>query len=129
MEPRFFERALITGITGSAGSYMAEYIVRNHENVSVHGIARWDNNTAHQNLAHIYDRVSVSDLKIAPQRIALPDVPTPTSPALTEFFYPGSHTIAEQIGEMMNIPIDTSPLKKQSFASHDVPGDWFKGPF
>jgi len=69
-----------------------------------------------------------SDLRCAPQRIALPDVPTPSSPALTENFYPGSDTIAERVAQMMNIDVDTSKLA-ESNTPHDIPGDWFKGPF
>ena len=69
-----------------------------------------------------------SDLRCAPQRIALPDIPTPTSPALTEKFYPGSITIAERIAQMMNLDIDTEKLD-ESTTPHDIPGEWFKGPF
>jgi acetoin:2,6-dichlorophenolindophenol oxidoreductase subunit beta len=69
-----------------------------------------------------------SNLKTAPRRIASPDVPTPSSYALTKNFYPESHTIAEQIGQLMNISVDTSTLSNSS-QPHDVPGEWFKGPF
>lgn len=34
-------RVLITGVTGSGGSYLAEHIVEAHPKVSVHGISRW----------------------------------------------------------------------------------------
>ena len=69
-----------------------------------------------------------TDLRCAPQRIALPDIPTPTSPALTEKFYPGSITIVERIAQMMNLDIDTEKLD-ESTTPHDIPGEWFKGPF
>jgi acetoin:2,6-dichlorophenolindophenol oxidoreductase subunit beta len=69
-----------------------------------------------------------NDLRCAPQRIALPDIPTPTSPALTEKFYPGSITIVERIAQMMNLDIDTEKLD-ESTTPHDIPGEWFKGPF
>lgn len=45
-----FKRILITGINGSAGSYLAEYIVENHPEVEVHGIARW-HSTSFSNIA------------------------------------------------------------------------------
>ena len=32
---------LITGITGFAGSHLAEYILAHHPGVQVHGIIRW----------------------------------------------------------------------------------------
>lgn len=37
---RSFKRALITGISGSGGSYLAEYIIKNHPKTNVFGIYR-----------------------------------------------------------------------------------------
>ena len=34
-------KVLITGITGNVGSHLADYILNNHQNVELHGIARW----------------------------------------------------------------------------------------
>lgn len=34
-------RVLITGISGSGGSYLADYVVENHPEVEVHGLSRW----------------------------------------------------------------------------------------
>jgi len=34
-------RVLITGITGFAGSHLAEYILANHPDVAVYGTYRW----------------------------------------------------------------------------------------
>lgn len=34
-------RVLITGITGSGGSYLAEHILRHEKGVAVHGLSRW----------------------------------------------------------------------------------------
>ena len=51
--------ALITGITGSGGSYLAEYIVQNNPQVSVHGVGRWHSTTTLDNLSAIR-----SDIKI-----------------------------------------------------------------
>ncbi len=45
MQERRFKRALITGIGGSGGSYLAEYIVQNHPQVEVHGLTRWHSTT------------------------------------------------------------------------------------
>ena len=67
-----------------------------------------------------------SSLKTAPKRIALPDIPTPTSFGLTKDFYPGAQEILEAVSCMMNITIEhTFPSERP----HDVPGDWFTGPF
>ena len=52
-ERRRFRRVLITGIAGSGGSYLAEYIVEHHPEVEVHGICRWHSTTSTDNLAAI----------------------------------------------------------------------------
>ena len=67
-------------------------------------------------------------LKNPPKRIALPDVPTPTSFSLTKNFYPGSKEIADTILNILRKKINTTELSKDR-KFHDVPGDWFKGPF
>ena len=53
------ETVLITGITGSGGSYLAEYVVENHPEFEVHGIARWHSTSNSKNLQLISDRVKV----------------------------------------------------------------------
>ena len=45
-----FKNVLITGIGGSAGSYLAEYIVENHPEVKVSGIVRWHTEPSLKNL-------------------------------------------------------------------------------
>lgn len=56
-----FERVLITGITGSGGSYLAEHIVAEQPGTEVHGIARWHSTTTRDNLASLRDRVHVHE--------------------------------------------------------------------
>lgn len=51
-----FKRVLITGIGGSGGSYLAEYIVDHHPDVEVHGLSRW-HSTTQNNLFAIAPRV------------------------------------------------------------------------
>ena len=68
-------------------------------------------------------------LKQAPRRLALPDIPTPTSLALTKVFYKRAEDIADVVGSMVGKDLDTSIIKIQRKFLHDVPGDWFKGPF
>jgi len=53
-------RALITGIAGSAGSYLAEHIVNHHPEVEVHGISRWHSAMA-DNLSAIRSKVQVHE--------------------------------------------------------------------
>ncbi len=68
-------------------------------------------------------------LKTAPRRLTLPDFPSPTSPALTEKFYPRAEDVAKMVGEMLGKKLDISSIVKARKTPHDVPGDWFKGPF
>ena len=48
---------LITGIQGSGGSYLAEYLVKKHPEVEVHGCARWHSTTSGANLNAIKDKI------------------------------------------------------------------------
>jgi pyruvate dehydrogenase E1 component beta subunit len=68
-------------------------------------------------------------LKQAPRRLTLPDFPSPSSPALTEKFYPRAEDIAAAVGAMLGRPVDARPIVASRKSPHDVPGDWFKGPF
>jgi len=51
---------LITGITGSGGSYLADYILENHK-VGVHGICRWHSTATFTNIEHIKDRITLHE--------------------------------------------------------------------
>ena len=80
----------------------------------------------------IISRVSTNcfeALKQAPRRLTLPDIPTPTSLALTKVFYKRAEDIGDVVGSMLGKDLDTSALQLQRKFLHDVPGDWFKGPF
>jgi GDP-4-dehydro-6-deoxy-D-mannose reductase len=59
-----FERALITGIAGSGGSYLAEHIVNHWPSVAVYGFSRWHSTTASDNLQAIRDRVTVYEVDL-----------------------------------------------------------------
>ncbi len=56
-------KVLITGITGFAGSHLADYILENHQDVEVFGIVRWRSRM--DNILHIQDRIKSveADLK------------------------------------------------------------------
>ena len=58
---RTINRALITGIAGSGGSYLAEYIAENHPDVELHGISRWHSTTTPKNREAIGDKVTVHE--------------------------------------------------------------------
>lgn len=91
--------------------------------------------TANQTLSiasEIIARVSMEmfhELKAPPVRIALPDYPTPTSPSLTEGYYKRAEDIIDAASIMLNKSLDTTKLIQSRKSPHDVPGDWFKGPF
>ncbi len=58
---RFFQkgyvmRVLITGITGFAGSHLADFILENKD-VELYGIVRWRSRT--ENIAHIWDKLKI----------------------------------------------------------------------
>lgn len=55
------QRVLITGIAGSGGSYLAEYLVKNHPEVKVHGISRWHSTISEDNLSAIRNSVTVHE--------------------------------------------------------------------
>lgn len=57
MENRNVKRVIITGISGSGGSYLAEYIVNNHPEVELHGISRWHSTSVNRNLKNIMDKI------------------------------------------------------------------------
>ena len=67
------------------------------------------------------------ELRQAPRRLATPNFPTPTSITLTKNFYKISKDIVTAIGEMMGVFIQAE--EEPEGYLHDVPGNWFKGPF
>lgn len=68
-------------------------------------------------------------LNKAPSKITMPDVPEPTSFGLTKNFYPCAADIANEILKILGID-GLDPYKELLKTSpHDIPGDWFKGPF
>ena len=56
-------RVLITGITGFAGSHLADYILKNHPDIEVFGIVRWRSRM--DNILHIQNKITTleADLK------------------------------------------------------------------
>jgi pyruvate dehydrogenase E1 component beta subunit len=69
------------------------------------------------------------DLRAAPRRLAMPDVPEATSPALTQHYHVRAEHIAAALGELVGRPVESASLAAARNHPHDVPGDWFKGPF
>ena len=80
--------------------------------------------------SEIISQVSINcfnNLKTAPQKLCLPDIPTPTSFALTKYYYKNVPDIINSVLFILNKKL----LSKSNTSDHlhDVPGDWFKGPF
>jgi len=62
------------------------------------------------------------------RRIGLPDIPSPSSPALSKGYYPRAKNICQMIEEMLSVKIDISAFEEEMLP-HDVPDPFFKGPF
>jgi len=52
-------RVLITGITGFAGSHLADYILQNHPGAEVHGLVRWRSRL--ENILHLKDKIKLNE--------------------------------------------------------------------
>lgn len=68
-------------------------------------------------------------LKAAPRRVALPDHPTPTSPALAAGYYPRSAHIVAEVLRGFGRPVDAALFAVPAGTRLDVPDRSFKGPF
>jgi pyruvate dehydrogenase E1 component beta subunit len=69
-----------------------------------------------------------ASLKCAPRVVAMPDIPEPTSFGLTKGFHVGSQNIAKAVTDLCGRG-DISHDTFQEPDDHDIPGNWFKGPF
>lgn len=63
-----------------------------------------------------------------PVKLAMPDVPEPTSYSLTKNFYITSLDIINKVLDSLKLD-KTISRKYKNPKVHDVPGDWFTGPF
>lgn len=68
-------------------------------------------------------------LTAPPRRVGLPHVPTPTSPALADHFYPGARDIAEAALATFDSPRALPPEETHRHGWRDVPGNQFEGPY
>ncbi|MBT5303711.1 MAG: alpha-ketoacid dehydrogenase subunit beta, partial [Candidatus Scalindua sp.] len=68
-------------------------------------------------------------LRRPPARIALADFPAPTTTSLTERYYKRAEDIVITVGKMLGKKLDIKEILNSRKSPHDVPGDWFKGPF
>lgn len=69
-------------------------------------------------------------LKAPPMRMGQPDFPSPASFGLTKEYYKRSEDIAKTIYKVIkNRELNIDNFIGQRKVQHDVPGEWFKGPF
>lgn len=70
-------------------------------------------------------------LRRPPLRIALPDIPVPTSPHLTRNYYPDALQLARAIAAQLGAPVPDAALAAHLARDtpHDVPQREFRGPF
>jgi acetoin:2,6-dichlorophenolindophenol oxidoreductase subunit beta len=64
-----------------------------------------------------------------PQRLGLPDVPTPTSPALSNHYYPQAESIIRRVLKMLEKNDPGTAIPKLHDGPLDVPDMSFTGPF
>jgi pyruvate/2-oxoglutarate/acetoin dehydrogenase E1 component len=70
-----------------------------------------------------------SSLKAAPRMLALPHIPTPTSPALADLYYPVARDIAAQVLEMLGSDRQLPPPAPDKRKWMDVPDPAYTGPY
>lgn len=68
-------------------------------------------------------------LKNAPVRVALPDCPTPTSPALANHYYPRAVHLMAAARKMLGLKVADTIFQESSPIPLDVPDKGFTGPF
>ena len=68
-------------------------------------------------------------IKAPPKRLALPDCPTPTSPALAKYLYIRDVHIYTAVKKMLGYEVDRSILEPDDSILYDVPDSTFIGPF
>ncbi len=68
-------------------------------------------------------------LKTKPVRITVPDISEPASYGLTKYYYENKKSILKKIENMLKIKIKIKKDDVKVKQHHDVPGNWFKGPF
>ncbi|WP_019939033.1 alpha-ketoacid dehydrogenase subunit beta [Bordetella sp. FB-8] len=71
----------------------------------------------------------MGSLKLAPARLAMPDVPEPTSFGMTKGFYVRAGDVAHKVLDMLALERGDVDAHLVEPIPHDVPGAWFTGPF
>ena len=88
--------------------------------------------TANESLsiAHlIFYKISKVSTGINQEVLTMPDTPEPTSYFLTKNFYIDAIKIIEKLQTLLKKDLSLAKKEFSSNKHHDVPGEWFKGPF
>ena len=80
-------------------------------------------------LVSIVARGAHGSLKSAPELVASPECPTPTSPALSAQYYPRAPHIVAAVRRTLGLPVDTSLTAVPQGVELDKPDPAFTGPF
>jgi len=88
----------------------------------------WTNYGVTAEIMALVTEQAFSKLKCAPRRVALPDVPTPTSHAVAQYYYPRATDLYRVACDLLEIDYQCpeTPLKSTQL---DVPDKTFTGPF
>lgn len=73
--------------------------------------------------------VAFDSLRAAPRRVGLPPIPTPTTPALADLYYPVARDIARTALEVLGSSRTLPPDEKPAGHRKDVPDPSFTGPY
>ena len=95
---------------------------------STNSVMKLSYESANARLSKCLNESKVYVVKSFPKKIAMPDVTEPTSYGLTKNFYIRANKIADEVLLMLKIKKNKNLNLKEPIP-HDVPGDWFKGPF
>lgn len=80
-------------------------------------------------LVSVVSRGAHASLEAAPEIVALPDYPTPTSPALAAGYYPRAAHIVAAGRRTLGLPVDGSLFEVPKGIELDKPDPAFTGPF
>jgi acetoin:2,6-dichlorophenolindophenol oxidoreductase subunit beta len=72
---------------------------------------------------------ALTSLKAPPRRVASPDYPTPSSPALADNFYPRAPHVAAAVLDLLGRPVDPHLFDHPTDRRLDQPDNTFAGPF
>lgn len=70
-----------------------------------------------------------SQFRAPPRRLAMPDVPESTSPALSQHYHVRAEHIVAAVGELIGKQVEWKSVADRRSGAYDVPGPWFTGPF